>query len=259
MSHTLRSLIGCAAIAGGLWVITSAAMADTPALPKESYKKAAEADLKFLQTRLDELVAAEEPKDGKVKPAIGAALALAVYADALGDENLKTEALKVAEELNKKNRDFKAAQGIAKKIAVKPGANPGKGQLPKVGKGDKMLEYAMQPFRPKAGGGMGLERDLDDYTSKKMPKAIDVANIELLAVRTAVSLEIASHYPNEKARKTPNDTKTWEKLSGDSVAETKKILAETAKGKNADEKALRKMLDNLSARCTDCHGKFRDD
>jgi hypothetical protein len=258
VSHTLRTLTGCTALAAGLWAVTAAALADTPQLPKDSYKKAAEADLKFLQTRLEELAAAEEPKDGKVKPAIGAALALAVYADALGDANLKADAMKIAEALNVKNRDFKAASGVAKKMAVKPGSGPGKGGLPKLAKEDKMLEYAMQAFRPKAGGGLGVERDLDEYTSKKMPKAITAAEVELLAVRTAVSLEFASHYPNEKARKTPADTKKWEKMSADSVGLTKQILAETGKGK-PDEKALRKLLDNLSAKCSDCHGMYRDD
>jgi hypothetical protein len=258
VSHTLRTLAGCAALAAGLWAVTAGARADTPQLPKDAYKKAAEAEIKFLQTRLDELAADAKPKDGKVKPAATAALALAVYADALGDATLRADAMKIAEALAAKNRDIKGAAGAAKKLAVKPGAGPGKGGLPKVGTDDKMLELSMQFFRPRAGGGLGLEKDLDDYTGKT-PKAINAAEVELLAVRTAVTLEIAAHYPSEKARKSPSTTKDWEKLSHDSVDITKKILAETAKGKGADEKVLRTQLKNLGARCTDCHGKYRDE
>jgi hypothetical protein len=257
VSHTLRTLAGCTMLAAGLWAVTTGVRAETPKLPTDSYKKAAEADLKFLQTRLDELAGTPDPRDGKVKPAIGAALSLAVYADALGDATLRDEAMKVAEALNKKDRDIKGAAGIAKKMAIKPGATKGKGGLPKLSKDDKMLEYAMQAFRPKAGGGMGLERDLDEYTSRKNPRPIDAADIELLAVRTGVALEFAKHYPNEIARKSPADMKKWEKLSADSVDAVQKILAETAK-KKPDEKALRTLLNNLSAKCTDCHGMYRD-
>ena len=55
MIYLLRTLVGCAALAGGAWALTSTASADTPDLPADSYKKAADADLKFLQTRLGEL------------------------------------------------------------------------------------------------------------------------------------------------------------------------------------------------------------
>ena len=94
---------------------------------------------------------------------------------------------------------------------------------------------------------MGLEKDLDDYTSNKMPKAIDAVHVELLAVRTAVSLEFATHLPNEKARKTPADTKKWEKYAAGSIEDAKKILAETGKGKNANEKTIRELLKTMTA------------
>ena len=36
-------------------------------------------------------------------------------------------------------------------------------------------------------------------------------------------------------------------------------LIKLAKGKNANEKTLLKGLQNLAAKCSDCHSKFRDD
>ena len=95
MNNPLRILVGCAALAAGLWVVSSPAPAGTPDLPKESYKKAADADLKFLQTRLDELAKADEPSLRSAKPATAATLMLATYADILGDAAFKAEILKV--------------------------------------------------------------------------------------------------------------------------------------------------------------------
>src|SRR5205809_1086132 len=76
--------------------------------------------------------AAAAPKDGMVKPAIGTAMLLTVYADALGDAALKADAIKVAEAVIAK--DYNGANEIAKKMAVKPGAAAGKGDLPKFAK-----------------------------------------------------------------------------------------------------------------------------
>src|SRR4051812_31533188 len=94
---TSRSLIGCVAVAAGVCFLSFPASADTPDLPKESYKKAADADLAFLQGRLAELAekeaAGKKILDRDVKPALGVALLLDAYADPLGDPALKADSL----------------------------------------------------------------------------------------------------------------------------------------------------------------------
>ena len=75
MTIRLRLTAGAAALAAGLWFLSGAAAA--PILPPDTYKKAAEADVKFLQTRLDEIAKAEKPLDSKVKPAAAAKLRIA--------------------------------------------------------------------------------------------------------------------------------------------------------------------------------------
>ena len=261
MSHSLRTLAGCAALAAGLWAITAAAAADAPPeLSKESYKKAADADLKFLQTRLGELAkkqaAGEKLLDGQVKPALGVALLLTVYGDALGDTALKADAVKVAEAIFKK--DFKGADEMAKKLAVKPGTGK-PGALPKPFKDEVMLAAVMSPFRGGAVGGLNIDRDIKDMTKVKDATKIDPAAVEVLAARSAVINSYGLHYPNEKASVKADNKKLWEKWSTDSTDLSKQIVAEAAKGKTADEKKLKGMLTNLNARCTDCHNRFRDD
>ena len=261
MSHSLRTLAGCAALAAGLWAITAAAAADAPPeLSKESYKKAADADLKFLQTRLGELAkkqaAGEKLLDGQVKPALGVALLLTVYGDALGDTTLKADAVKVAEAIFAKK--FKEADELAKKLAVKPGAGK-PGALPKPFKDEVMLAAVMSPFRGGAVGGLNIDRDIKDMTKSANPVKIDPAAVEILGARSAVINAYGLHYPNEKATVKADNKKLWEKWSADSTDLSKQITAEAAKGKTADEKKLKGMLTNLNARCTDCHNRFRDD
>src|SRR5262245_23648029 len=82
MNSVSRALVGFGALAVALCVISAPATADTPTLPKESYKKAADADLKFLQDRVGDLAkkqaAGMKTLDGQVKPALGVALMLSV-------------------------------------------------------------------------------------------------------------------------------------------------------------------------------------
>ena len=260
MSHSLRTLAGCAALAAGLWAVTAAAAADAPDLSKESYKKAADADLKFLQTRLGELAKKQADGgkllDGQVKPALGVALLLTVYGDALGDAALKADAVKVAEAIFKK--DFKGADEMAKKLAVKPGAGK-PGALPKPFKDEVRLAAVMSPFRGGAVGGLNIDRDIKDMTKGTNPTKIDPAAVEVLAARSAVINAYGLHYPNEKASVKDANKKLWEKWSTDSTDLSKQLVAEAAKGKGADEKKLKTMLTTLNARCTDCHNRFRDD
>ncbi len=259
MSHPLRTVIGSAALAAGMWAITATARADAPDLPKESYKKAADADLKFLQDRVADLVKkGTAAKDGFVKPAVGVALLLAAYGDALGDAALKGDALKVAEALAKK--DFKAADDLAKGLAVKPGAAGKPGALPKPSfKDDVLLDAVMNPFRGTAGGGLNIDKDLKDLTKNTSPAKIDPAAVEILGVRSAVLNGYGLHAPNDKAKVNDAGKKQWEDWSNKSIDLSKQIAAEAGKGKGADEKKLKTLLTNLSARCADCHNKFRDD
>lgn len=261
MIHPLRTLVGCAALAVGAWALTSTAYADTPDLPVDSYKKAAEADLKFLQTRLGELAKkeAEGAKllDGQVKPALGVALLLTAYAEVLGDGALKTDAVKVAEAIVKK--DFKGANELGKKLAIKSGK--GKvGPLQKPLKSDEaMLAAVMSPFRGGSVGGLNIDRDIKDMTKTMNPTKIDPAAVEILAVRSAVINAYGHNHPNEKAAVKADNKKKWEKWSTESTDLSKQIAVEAAKGAKADEKKLKTMLATLNARCTDCHNAFRDD
>ena len=261
MSHSLRTLVGCAALAAGLWVVTAAAADDAPPeLSKESYKKAADADLKFLQTRLADLAknqaAGNKLAPGQIQPALGVALLLSVYGDALGDANLKADAVKVAEAINKK--DFKGADELAKKLAVKPGSGK-PGALPSPLKTEAMLAAVMSPFRSGAVGGLNIDRDIKDMTKNMNPTKIDPAAVEILAARSAVINAYGFHHPNEKASVKADNKKKWEQWSTSSVDLSKQIAAEASKGKTADEKKLKTMLTTLNARCTDCHNAFRDD
>jgi hypothetical protein len=258
--------VGGFVLAAGLWFLASSATAGTPALPKDSYKKAAEADLAFLKQRLTELVkieaAKEKVKDSVAKPAIGVAMLLAVYADALGDNALRTDSLKVADAVIVK--DYKGALEIAKKMSVKPANAAGKGDLPKLASFEKdkvkYLEHAMTLFRNKTiletPGGLHIQQDIRDLIRKDEPEKLDPAHVEILAVRTAVITEWATHYPNDKVK--PGN-KDWEKWSKESVDFSKQITAEAAKGAKADEKKLRELLSALNKRCNDCHHTFRDD
>ncbi len=259
MTHPLRTLAGCAALAVGTWFLSTAATAGTPDLPKDSYKKAAAAEIGFLKTRTAELAAkvaaGEKPVDGQVKPAIGAAMMLAVYADAIGDAALKGDALKLAEALIKK--DFKAASDMSKKLTAKPGNGSAGGEMPKLAKYE--LTEMMSPFRGKSVGGMNIDRDIKDMIKKENPTKINPVAVEILAVRSAVSSEYATHAPNDKAAVKAENKAKWEKWSKDSIEVSKQLAAEASKGKGADEKKLKTLLSNLNARCTDCHNAFRDD
>ncbi len=267
MNNPLRILVGCAALAAGLWVVSSPAPAGTPDLPKESYKKAADADLKFLQTRLDELAKADEPSLRSAKPATAATLMLATYADILGDAAFKAEILKVGEAVYAKK--YKEAAEMAKKLTIKPGT-PGKpgGPLAKLAafekEKDKDITYlptTMKLFSNtqvlKIPAGLNIEKDLKDMIAKtNPPPKLDLTAIEILAVRSAVINEYALLHPNEKAR--DKDLKTWDKWAKQSIDLSKEIVTEVTK-KTPDPKVIRTKLTLLDAACTECHGKFRFD
>ncbi|MDY3554102.1 cytochrome c [Gemmata sp. JC717] len=267
MTYSLRLVVGCAALAAGLWTLAGNGTAGTPGLPTDSYKKAAEADLKFLQKRLSELAKSEEPSVRSAKPAVAVTLLIAAYADVLGDKALKDDVLKVGEAINAKK--YKDADALAQKLAIKPGSGKAGGELPKLEAFEKAkdkdvtyLPTTMKLFSNttvlKLPSGMNIEKDLKDWTAKGSAVKLDPAAVELLAVRSAVLNEYAHDYPNEKARTSPQNLKEWQKFSKDSVDLSKDLIAEATK-KAPDFKALRTKLTALEATCTNCHGKYRFD
>ena len=253
MTNKLRVFAGATVLAAGLWFLSGAAAA--PTLPTDSYKKAAAADLAFLNKRLDELAEMEKPKDGVRKPALTAAVMLSVYGDILGDPALKADALKVAEALMKK--DIKGAAALAKTLAVKPGAAAGAGGLPKLNKFD--LELVMNPFRAGKAGGMNIEKDIRDMLAKESPLKVDPAAVEILATRTAVLGEFGLHFPNDAASTPPANKAQWDKWMKEMVDVSKQLAEEGGKGAGADEKKILGLVSKLNAKCSDCHAKFRTD
>jgi hypothetical protein len=254
----LRTLVGATALVAGLWYFSGATAA--PPLAKDTYKKAAEADVAQLQKHLETCVAAEAAgtKDAKrfSPTAKSMAMILAAYAEATGDDAFKTQALKVAMELTKKVPDYKAALEDAKKLALKPGAGP----LKPAGL-DKMNKFAldevMSPFRVGLVGGLNIEKDIRSIRDGKM--AIVPADVEVLAARVAVITEYATFFPNDKALTNKANTDEWLKLSKDSIDLSKKLAEEAAKGTKADKADITKLIKSLDAKCVLCHNKFRDD
>ncbi|HEY1187880.1 MAG TPA: hypothetical protein VGE74_09495 [Gemmata sp.] len=269
MTNPLRTVVGCAALVAALWLVSSPAPAPagTPDLPVDSYKKAADADLKFLQKRLDDLAKSDEPSLRSAKPAVAVTLLIAAYADALGDANLKTEVLKIGEAVHAKK--YKDADALAKKLTVKAGKGKTGGGLPKLDSFEKAkdkdvtyLPTTMKLFSNavvlRLPSGMNIEKDLKDWTAKGSTTKLDPAAVELLAVRSAVLNEYALHNPNEKARSKPENEKEWKKFSQEAVDLSKELIAESTK-KSPDPKVLRAKLTSLEATCTNCHGKYRFD
>jgi len=271
VTNPFRLLAGCVVVAGGLCLLDAnapdAAAAD-PAI-KDSYKKAADADIAFLKKRLDEVAKMDDPAAGAIKPAAGSAMLIAVYADVLGDKALKEDALKIVDLVNDKK--FKDAATAAGKLAVKPGT-PGKGELPKVTgfeaaktpreRDAKYLEHAMTLFRNKVivktPGGMHMQQDIRDYVKAVGPKPIVPADVELLAARVAIISEFALKYPNDKATTKAGGVAEWAKLSKESIDLSNELAKEAANAK-PNEMVLKQKLGLLNARCNDCHSKFRDE
>lgn len=252
MTTQLRLLAGGAALVVGLWLFTDAAAA--PPLAKDTYKKTAEADIAQLQKHL--ATCEGNPKDAnRYGPtAKSLAMMLAMYGEATGDSALKDQALKVAEAVAAKK--FPEATAAAKDLAVKPGAAPlPPGGLAKLNK--YALDEVMSPFRAAMVGGLNIEKDIRGIRDMKTP--VKVADVEVLAVRTAALLEYAAAMPNDKATANKANSEKWAKFCKDSIDLTKKLTDETAKGKSASDKEIVRLIKLLDAKCVDCHKDFRDD
>jgi cytochrome c556 len=256
VTRQLRLLAGGATLVVGMWYLSAAPAA--PELPNDSYKKVIEADIAQIQQHLDHIVAnlAANPKEAnRYGPTTrGLAMMLASYAEATGDEKLKTDSLKLAETLGKKQ--WKDGLAQAKALAAKGGGAPLKsGNLHTMHK--FLLEEVMSPYRGGTVGGMNIEKEIRAIRDKKV--AIDPAAIEILAARVAVLNEFAIHFPNDKAQVNKAKTDLWIKLSKESVDLSKKLVAEASKGKKANEADLQKTMVLLDAKCATCHKEFRDD
>ena len=256
MTIQLRLLAGGFALAAGLWFLSAAPAA--PALPKIAYQKAIRADIAQLQMHLDHIVEnlASNPKEAnRYGPTTrGLAMMLAEYAEATGDEKLRTDSLQLADLLSKKQ--WKEAAQMAKTLASKPGSAPLKSSdLHKMHKFN--IEEVMSPFRSGTVGGMNIEKDIRAIRDKK--RAPEPADIEVLAARVAVLNDYASHYPNDKATVSKAKTEQWEKLTKDSIEFAHKLATESAKGKNANASEMIKLVTRIDAQCVNCHKEFRDD
>src|SRR5205823_32184 len=190
VTHRFRVFVGGAVLAAGLWSLlvpgTPTATAAPPPLPKESYQRAIKAEVGFLQHKLDDIVADPMKNRGAVRTVKASALMLSVYADALKDDALKSQAWKVFEVLDKK--DFKAAAEAAKGLSS-PKADPS-AKPPRAN--SFVLEDVMSPFRVAKAGGQNVEADIK--TALKNGK-IDAEAAELIGVKSAVIADFATGMP----------------------------------------------------------------
>lgn len=278
MTNKLRLSAGGTALAAGLLFLSGATTAAP--LPNDTLKKAAEADVATLKEQLKMLSGSPEDPNikGYYRTARALSMMLAYYGEALGDAGLREQSLKVAAELEKIGKAAKtptakratdgsnkviadggkAATALADKLAVKPGTAPLKATpLHTMHKFD--LEELMGPFRRgEKYGGLNIEKDIRDAIKKDGPAKIEPAAAELLAVRTAVIGEFTVHLPTDKASAGPAKAE-WDKWTKDMIDLSQKLQAEAAKGKGADEKVMRKLLDGIDGKCKECHNKFRDE
>ena len=266
MTAPFRVLVGGTALFAGLWFLSAAVAA--PNLPKDSYKKAAEADIEQLQKHL--AVINGDPKEAKrYAPTVKSlAMMLAMYAEATGDEALRGQALKVGEASNKllaEARKAENAEGIrdasaavaklAKELVVKPGNAPlTPANLQNQNKYE--LDEVMSPFRGSKVGGLNIDRDLKDMTKKMEAVPIEPAAVELLAARASILGEYMQYFPNGKVNNAAKMTQ-WANWSKETVELSKQLAEESSKGKKADGVKLQGLLKRLEDNCAACHAEFR--
>ena len=139
MLTRLRLVAGGTALAIGLCVLAASAPAAPPDLPKDSYKRAIDAEI----TSIQGLLKGGSPDKRAANTIKAEAMMLALYGEATGNAALTSQALQVAEAAAKK--DWKGADAAAKGLgSPKAGAAP-KGPLHEQAKFD--LDAAMSPFR----------------------------------------------------------------------------------------------------------------
>jgi hypothetical protein len=240
------SRFACAAI--GLIGFALAARPDDPPeplIPKESFRRAADAEIKFLQKALPDLAAAEKPLQGRINANKGAATLLVRYSEWLGDDALYSQAVKVVLKLDAK--DWKGAAEESKALK-EPKVDQAalKAALPKV-TGD-----IFAPFRSTKLNGLNIDHDLKDMTkATARVEGLDIKRAELVGVRSATIIELAAKLPVIKEYKI--EQCKWDRDIYATNRTARELAIEAAKGDKADRKELRKLLTTLNARCSDCH------
>jgi hypothetical protein len=232
-------LIGCALAA-------RPADPPEPLIPKESFRRAADAEIKFLQKSLAELAAAEKPLQGRINASKSVATLIVRYSEWLGDDALKSQAIKVVLKLEEK--DLKGAAEESKSLR-KPKVDQAtlKAALPRV-TGD-----IFAPFRGGTVGGLNIDRDIKDMIkAKARTEDIDITLAELIGVRSATIIELAAKLPPAVADR-KMEQRAWDHWIYATNRTARELAIEAAKGEKADRKELRKLLYTLSARCSDCH------
>lgn len=249
MTNCIRLAAVAPVLAVGLWFAAAPAPAAAPpALPKDSFQKAIKAEVAFLQDKTDALATDFMKNRGAVRTVKASAANLSVYAEAVKDDAIKSQAIKVFEAMEKK--DFKAAADAAKGLSS-PKADPAVKAI-KVAS----LEDVMSPFRVSKAGGQNIEADIKGAMKEGK---IDAGAAELIGVRTSVIAVFTNDLPTDKATTNNAQKMKWARWTADMASASKELTEEGAKGKGADEKKLIATIKKLDASCINCHNDFRNE
>ena len=221
--------------------VVAAAPAPVP-ISKEAYRRAAQADVAQLRKHLEAITgeAKKSPRFGLTARTM--TRMLVSYAEALGDDGLKTLAVRVGRKIDEK--DWKAAAELAAGFDdAKADRDVLKTPLPPVN-----AEVLASPFCGSKAGGLNIEKDTRDAMNGKVE--IDLAAIELLGVRASV---LADLYPEQLP---PGGWRGMTPAAWASAVQTmrsasREVYAGAAKGEKGD--AIKKRLWNLDASCSCCH------
>jgi hypothetical protein len=215
----------------------------TPSLSKEAYKRAVKAEVAAIQKTLKELAADPEKPRGRDRSSKGIAMMLVRYADALGDDALKSQALKVIQQIDA--RDWKGANGAAMELdTAKPDADVLKALLPKL-----TTEETFAPFRKPFTGGLGIATDLAEQSRT----VTDTKRVELIAIRSYVAAELAADLPPKLVGSGRVEKVVWDRYILATKNASLEVADEAAKGEKADREKLKKLLAKLNAACANCH------
>jgi hypothetical protein len=236
----IRLAAGGTALALGLCALSASTAA--PNLPKDTYKRAAEADIAALQ----KLFVDGKPAKGAAGTIKTLSVMIATYGGATGDAALTAQALKVADAAGKKKWDVAEKEAKLLKVGA-GGGGAGKGGLHK----SLDLDEIMSPFRIGKSGGLNIEKDLKDAAKAGM---IDPKAAEVLGARSAVIAEFTKDFPNDKAKTNAANKKKWEDYCKSMQDLSQQVAAEGAKGNGK----IGPLLKKLDATCVNCHNDFRD-
>ena len=236
------------ALLGLFVVVARPADPPEPLIATESFRRAADADIAFLQAILPEIAATPEKRQaGRKAASKGVTMLLVRYSDWLGDDALKSQAIKVAQKIGKE--DWKGAAQESKELkAQKADKAILKAPRPKLTHAE-----VFAPFRGVAVGGLNIDRDIKDQTkATTRTEQIDIKLAELIGVRTATIIELGADLPPVIGERKITQ-REWDHYIYATNRAGREVAIEAAKGDKADRKQLRTLLTALNARCTDCH------